>query len=90
MGILIFIVKRILIAVPVLIGMSILVFSLIHLVPGDPALPVRVDDETEARLAIVEAIERGRADVRAGRVVPHEDVACEAREIIEAVRIRSL
>ena len=38
MGILIFIVKRILIAVPVLIGMSILVFSLIHLVPGDPAL----------------------------------------------------
>ncbi len=37
-GILFFIVKRILIAVPVLIGMSILVFSLIHLVPGDPAL----------------------------------------------------
>lgn len=54
--------------------------------PDDPALPVRMDDETEARLAIVEAIERSRADVRAGRVVPHVEVAREAREIIEAAR----
>lgn len=37
MGILIYIVKRLLITIPVLIGMSLLVFSLIHLVPGDPA-----------------------------------------------------
>jgi peptide/nickel transport system permease protein len=36
-GILIYIVKRLLITIPVLIGMSLLVFSLIHLVPGDPA-----------------------------------------------------
>ncbi len=37
MGILVFVVKRLLITIPVLIGMSLLVFSLIHLVPGDPA-----------------------------------------------------
>src|SRR5262245_36871404 len=36
-GILIFVLKRLLITIPVLIGMSMLVFSLIHLVPGDPA-----------------------------------------------------
>jgi predicted transcriptional regulator len=54
--------------------------------PGDPALPVRVDDETEARLAVVEAIERGRAEVRTGRVAPHSEVAREARGIIEAAR----
>ncbi len=37
MGILLYIAKRLLITVPVLLGMSVLVFSLIHLVPGDPA-----------------------------------------------------
>jgi peptide/nickel transport system permease protein len=36
-GILIYILKRLLITIPVLFGMSLLVFSLIHLVPGDPA-----------------------------------------------------
>jgi len=36
-GILFFVLKRLLITIPVLIGMSLLVFSLIHLVPGDPA-----------------------------------------------------
>lgn len=51
MGILIFIVKRILIAVPVLIGMSILVFSLIHLVPGDPALVMLGLTATPANVA---------------------------------------
>jgi len=35
-------------------------------------------------LAIVEAIEQGRADVRAGRFTPHEDVAREAKAIIGA------
>jgi len=40
----------------------------------------------ERELAIVEAIERSRADVRAGRVAPHDEVAREAREIIEAAR----
>lgn len=37
MGILIYILKRLLLTIPVLFGMSLLVFSLIHLVPGDPA-----------------------------------------------------
>lgn len=43
----------------------------------------------ERELAIVEAIERGRADVRAGRVVPHDEVVREARAIIEAARAGS-
>lgn len=37
MGILIYIAKRLLMTVPVLFGMSLLVFGLIHMVPGDPA-----------------------------------------------------
>src|SRR5262249_8430299 len=37
MGVLLYIAKRLLITIPVLFGMSLLVFSLIHLVPGDPA-----------------------------------------------------
>lgn len=40
----------------------------------------------EHEAAIVEAIERGRADVRAGRVAPHDEVAREARGVIEAAR----
>ena len=57
--------------------------------PGNSARPVRPSDETEARLAIVEAIERGRAEVRAGRVAPHDEVVREAREISMAVRVRA-
>ena len=52
--------------------------------PGASPQPVRPFDEKEAEVAIVEAIERGRADVRAGRVVPHGEVMREALEIIEA------
>jgi peptide/nickel transport system permease protein len=37
MGIIVYILKRLLVTIPVLFGMSILVFSLIHMVPGDPA-----------------------------------------------------
>lgn len=40
-------------------------------------------------LAIVEGIERGRADVRAGRVTPHDEVAREARAVIEAARAKA-
>lgn len=43
----------------------------------------------ERELAIVEGIERGRADVRAGRVTPHDSVAREARAIIEATRAKT-
>jgi peptide/nickel transport system permease protein len=37
MGIIVYILKRLLVTIPVLFGMSLLVFSLIHMVPGDPA-----------------------------------------------------
>ncbi len=43
----------------------------------------------ERELAIVEAVERGRADVRAGRVTPHDSVAREAHAIIEAARAKT-
>jgi predicted transcriptional regulator len=42
----------------------------------------------ERELAIVEGIECGRADVRDGRVVPHDEVAREARAIVAAARAR--
>ena len=45
-----------------------------------------IADYVTRELAIVEAVENGRADVRAGRVTPHEDVAREARGTIEAAR----
>jgi predicted transcriptional regulator len=51
-----------------------------------PLVVEAVADCGEFELAIIKKVERGRADVRAGRVVPHEDVSREAREIIEAVR----
>ena len=41
----------------------------------------------EHELALLKAIERGRADVREGRVVPHEEVAREARAVVAAARI---
>jgi predicted transcriptional regulator len=38
------------------------------------------------QLEIVEAIEAGRNDARAGRVVPHDDVMDEAKAVIQAAR----
>lgn len=43
----------------------------------------------ERELAIVEAVERGRAEVRAGQVIPHDEVAREARAVIEAARAKA-
>ena len=43
----------------------------------------------ERELAIVQGIEHGRADVRAGQVRPHDEVAREARAIIEAARAKA-
>jgi len=37
-------------------------------------------------LAIIGAIEEGRADVQAGRVMSHDDVVRDARAVIEAAR----
>jgi predicted transcriptional regulator len=45
-----------------------------------------IADYVERELAIIGKIERGRADVRAGRITPHEEVAREARAIAEAAR----
>jgi predicted transcriptional regulator len=39
-------------------------------------------------LAIVAAIERGREDVRADRVLPHDAVMREARAVIEDARTK--
>jgi predicted transcriptional regulator len=39
-------------------------------------------------LAIVAAIERGREDARAGRVVPHDTVMREARAVIAKARTK--
>jgi predicted transcriptional regulator len=47
-----------------------------------------IADYVARELAIIEKIEQGRADVRAGRVVPHEEVAREAQAIIEAARTK--
>ena len=47
-----------------------------------------IADYVERELSIIEKIERGRADVQAGRVTPHEEVTREARAIIEAARAK--
>lgn len=48
-----FILRRVLLAIPVCFGISVVVFLLIHLVPGDPArvmLGLQADDATVARI----------------------------------------
>ncbi|MGP4105519.1 ABC transporter permease [Virgibacillus sp. L01] len=45
-----YIVRRLFMLIPVLIGVSILTFSLIHLIPGDPARSMLGDKATEAQL----------------------------------------
>ena len=40
----------------------------------------------ERELEIIEGLKRGLEDVEAGRVVPHEQVVAEAREIIADAR----
>jgi predicted transcriptional regulator len=46
------------------------------------AVSMYVDRELE----IIDGIRRGLADVKAGRVVPHEQVMAEARKIIAGAR----
>lgn len=41
-----------------------------------------VSTYVDRELEIIEGIKRGLADVKAGRVVPHEQVMAEARKII--------
>lgn len=42
----------------------------------------------ESELSIIEKVERGRADVLAGRTTPHDEVMREARTFIKAARTR--
>ncbi len=50
-----FITRRVLLTLPVLLGVATLVFSLIHLVPGDPALSMLGDGATPAEVAELRA-----------------------------------
>lgn len=47
-----------------------------------------VTEYVTRELAVVEAIERGRADVRAGRMTPHAETMDEARAVIRAATKR--
>jgi predicted transcriptional regulator len=42
----------------------------------------------ERELGIVAGIERGLADMKAGRVVPHEEVMAEIDAVVEAAKSR--
>ena len=46
-----YIAKRLLMLIPVLIGVSIITFSLIHLIPGDPARSMLGEKATEEQLS---------------------------------------
>jgi len=48
---LLYILRRLLATIPVLIGVSILVFSIVHLIPGDPAMILAGMDATEQQAA---------------------------------------
>jgi peptide/nickel transport system permease protein len=50
-----YLIRRILLTIPVLLGVATLVFSLIHLVPGDPAQAMLGDGATEADIADLRA-----------------------------------
>lgn len=45
-----------------------------------------VSDYVDRELEIIDGIKRGRADVKAGRVAPHEQVMAEARKIVADAR----
>jgi len=47
-----------------------------------------ITDFVERELAIVEGIQEGLDDVRAGRVIPHEQVVSEIADIIKKGRRR--
>ena len=46
-----YLIRRILLTIPVLIGVATLVFSLIHLVPGDPAQAMLGEGASERDIA---------------------------------------
>ena len=42
--------------------------------PPDSTVPPRIEDDEAERLALEAAVAVAREDIRAGRVVPHEEV----------------
>src|SRR6476620_8336741 len=53
MGLSGYVIRRLLQAIPVALGVTILVFFLIHLVPGDPARTILGNQATPARVALL-------------------------------------
>ena len=51
-----FIVRRLLGAIPVLFGLSIILFAFIHLLPGDPATAILGQHATPERVAAMRAV----------------------------------
>ena len=70
-----YVLKRILYAAPISIGVSIFVFSLVHLAPGDPLSAV-VSPDTPAEL-----VERLKADYGFDRPLPYQYVAWLSRAV---------
>ena len=56
-----FLVRRLLLTIPVLLGVATLVFSLIHLVPGDPVQAML--GESASPQDIADAARRGSASI---------------------------
>ncbi len=50
-----FIIRRVLVCIPVLFGLSVVLFAFIHLLPGDPATAVLGEHATPARIAEMRA-----------------------------------
>ena len=74
-----YVVRRLLQAMPVALGVTILVFFLIHLVPGDPARTILGNQATPQRVALLQA-RLGAGPAAAGAV----------REVHGATRPRDL
>ena len=62
------ILKRLLLLIPVLIGVTFLVFSILSLAPGDPVLVVLGDNATEEAGAAMRAVLGGGKPVLEGCV----------------------
>jgi peptide/nickel transport system permease protein len=53
MGLLAYVIRRVLALVPIALGVSVLVFLLIHLIPGDPARTILGNKATPAKIALL-------------------------------------
>lgn len=64
-----FLIRRFLQLIPILLGMSLAVFLLIHFIPGDPTITILGEDYTEERAAVL------RAELGLDRSLPVQFVA---------------